>query len=263
MSSVQETIRHSLWAEALTPRELAQVCAESYELRVNAGAHLAQSGDPANGWYGVIDGVLIMTVCSPDGKESTFTGVRSGAWFGEGTLLKEGPWRYNSMAIRESRLVCVPRSTFQRLVETSLPFNHFLLSHLNARLGLFISLVEYDRLLGPDARVARCLAALFNTDLYPQAGRFVELSQEEIGHLSALSRQRANEALHELERAGLLRVEFGGVTVIDLPGLRNYSGAQASPRKAGLKGELKRLPQSPGPLIPHANLEKILRGQPR
>ena len=238
---MQETIRASLWAETLTPKELAQVCAESYELHVSPGAHVAQAGDQAKGWYGVVDGVLIMTVCSPDGKESTFTGVRSGAWFGEGTLLKDGPWQYNSTAIRDSNLICVPRDTFRRLVQTSLPFNHFLLSQLNARLGLFVSLVEYDRLLGPDARVARCLAAMFNSDLYPQAGCFIELGQEEIGHLSGLSRQRANEALHELERAGLLRVEFGGVTVLDLPGMRTYSGAAASGRKSRTPQKLETL----------------------
>ena len=45
--------------------------------------------------------------------------------------------------------------------------------------------------------------------------------------LSGVSRQRTNEALHELERAGLLRVEFGGATVLDLNGLRAYSGAPA------------------------------------
>ncbi len=223
-ATLLETLHHSIWAETLTPKELAQVCAEAYEVNVSAGAHLTRIGEAANGWYGVIEGVLIMTACSPDGKESTFTGVTHGGWFGEGTLLKNGTWGYNGLAVRDSRLACLPRSTFQRLVQTSLPFNHFLLAHLNARLGLFISLVEYDRLLGPDARVARCLASLFNPDIYPQTGRFVELSQEEIGHLSALSRQRANKALHQLEKAGLLRLEFGGVTVLDLPGLRSYNG---------------------------------------
>jgi hypothetical protein len=53
----------------------------------------------------------------------------------------------------------------------------------------------------------------------------VQLSQEEIGLLSSVSRQRTNQALHTLERAGLLRVEFGGVIVLDLPALRGYSGA--------------------------------------
>lgn len=226
MTTLLETLDHSIWAKTLTPVEFAQVCDEAYEVSVSAGEHLTRIGESAKGWYGVIEGVLIMTVCSAGGKESTFTGVTNGGWFGEGTLLKNGTWGYNGLAVRDSRLVCIPRESFQRLVQTSLPFNHFLLAHLNARLGLFISLVEYDRLLGPDARVARCLASLFNPDIYPQPGRFVELSQEEIGHLSALSRQRANRALHQLEKAGLLRVEFGGVTVLDLPGLRSYSGSE-------------------------------------
>ncbi len=193
-------------------------------MQVGAGRHLFRQGDAANSWYGVIEGVLIMTLCSPDGKASTFTGVTNGGWFGEGTLLKNDPWRYDGLAVRDSKLACVPRTTFRRLVQTSLPFNHFLLTHLNARLGLFISLMEYDRLLGPEARLARCLASLFNPDIYPRTSRFVELSQEEIGHLSALSRQRANAALQALEKAGLLRIEFGGVTVLDLPGLRSYYG---------------------------------------
>ena len=153
--------------------------------------------------------------------------MTAGGWAGEGSLLKAGSWRYDGVAARDSRLACVPRHTFQRLVTTNLRFNHFLLSHLNARLSLFIGLVEYDRLLGPDARVARCLASLFHPDLYPRVGNFVQLSQEEIGLLSGVSRQRTNEALHELERAGLLRVEFGGATVLDLNGLRAYSGAAA------------------------------------
>lgn len=227
MNTLDNTLRSSLWADTLTPRELAQVCAESHEIRVPAGAHLIRLGQSANNWYGVIEGVFIMTVCSPDGKESTFTGVTSGGWFGEGTLLKNGTWGYNGLAVRDSRVACVPQETFQRLVQTSLPFNHFLLAHLNARLGLFISLVEYDRLLGPEARVARCIASLFNPDIYPQTGRFVALSQEEIGHLSGLSRQRANKALQALEKAGLIRIEFGGVTVMDLPGLRTYDGTGA------------------------------------
>jgi CRP/FNR family cyclic AMP-dependent transcriptional regulator len=39
------------------------------------------------------------------------------------------------------------------------------------------------------------------------------VSQEEIGALSGISRQRVNQAL---EKQGLLRVEYGGVTILDL-----------------------------------------------
>jgi len=226
--TLESMLRESQWAAALSADELDQVVHEAFERRIAVGGYAVRRGEPADHWFGVIEGLVKMSISQPDGRLSTFTGVTAGGWAGEGSLLKVGCWRYDGVAVRDTRLACVPRHTFERLVSTNLAFNRFLLAQLNARLSLFIGLVEYDRLLGPDARVARCLASLFDPDLYPSAGSFVHLSQEEIGLLSAVSRQRANEALHELERAGLLRVEFGGVTVLDLPGLRGYCDASES-----------------------------------
>jgi CRP/FNR family cyclic AMP-dependent transcriptional regulator len=232
MLTLETMLRESLWATTLTSEELDRVIRESHERRVAVSGYAIRCGEPAERWIGVIEGLVKMSVSQPEGRQSTFTGVTAGGWAGEGSLLKAGHWRYDGVAVRETRIACVPRATFERLVSTNLAFNRFLLSHLNARLSLFIALVEYDRLLGPDARVARCLASLFDPDLYPRTGNFIQLSQEEIGLLSAVSRQRTNESLHELERAGLLRVEFGGVTVLDLPGLRGY-GAASEPRPPG------------------------------
>ena len=116
----------------------------------------------------------------------------------------------------------MPKATFIRLLDTSIEFNRFLLHQLNERLGQFIAMVEYDRLLEPDARVARSLAAMFNPYLYPGIGPQLQISQEEIGYLAGLSRQRANQALKTLEKAGLLRVEYGSSTVLDLEGLRKF-----------------------------------------
>ena len=85
-------------------------------------------------------------------------------------------------------------------------------------------MVEHDRLLGPDARLARCLASMYNPLLYPGIGPSLPISQEEIAQLAGLSRQRANQALQRLEQAGLLRIDYGGITVIDLGGLREFEG---------------------------------------
>jgi CRP-like cAMP-binding protein len=75
-----------------------------------------------------------------------------------------------------------------------------------------------------EARVGRCLAAMFNPYLYPGTGMELAISQEEIGYLSGVSRQRVNQALKTLERTNLLRVEYGGIVVLDLDGLRSYGG---------------------------------------
>lgn len=222
--SLEAMLRSSKWAGTLSPQEMDRVVAETRERQVLAGGYAIRCGEPAEHWIGLIDGLVKMSVSQADGRQSTLTGVTAGAWAGEGSLLRPGLWRFDGVALRPTRLACMPRATFERLLSTNLAFNHFLLSHINARLSMFVGLIEYDRMHGPDARVARCLASLFDPELNPRAGRFVKLSQEEIGLLAAVSRQRANEALHALERAGLLRVEYGGVAVLDLAGLRGYAG---------------------------------------
>ena len=83
-------------------------------------------------------------------------------------------------------------------------------------------MVEHDRLLDPDAHVARALAALFSPHLYPDTKPHIQISQEELGYLAGASRQRVNRALQVLGKAGLVKIDYGLVTVLDLPGLARY-----------------------------------------
>ena len=73
------------------------------------------------------------------------------------------------------------------------------MNQLNERLGQFIAAREIDRLNDPDARVARSLAALFHPVLYPGVGDVLRITQQELGYLVGLSRQRVNEALSALQ----------------------------------------------------------------
>jgi CRP-like cAMP-binding protein len=215
-------LRESPWAKSLTAEQMARVEAEVIERSYPAGSYACRKGDPVEHWIGVVDGLLKMSSVSPEGKTVTFTGMLTGGWFGEGSLLKTEARRYDVVALRDSRLALMPRATFNWLLDNSIGFNRFLLMQLNERLGLFISLVEFDRMLDTDARVARCLAALFNPHLNPGSGRQLQISQEEIGYLCSTSRQRANQALQVLEKEGLLKVEYGCVTILDLDRLRVY-----------------------------------------
>jgi CRP-like cAMP-binding protein len=224
MEPLLDVLRSTRWGSALAADHLERVAAESRQVTLEAGQALARRGEPVDAWFGVIEGMVKIMNTGPDGRSSTFTGVPSGGWFGEGSLLKTEPRRYDVIALRHSRVALVPRGSFEWLVNTSLPFNRFLLVQLNERLGQFIGMLETQRLENPDARVARCLAALFNPILYPGIERKLEVSQEEIGFLVGISRQRVNQALQNLQQAGLLRIDYGAVLVDDLEGLRKYSG---------------------------------------
>ena len=111
---------------------------------------------------------------------------------------------------------------FMLLADTSVTFNRFLVTQLNERLGQFVAMVEHDRLLGPEARLAAELAALFNPVLYPGNRTSLRISQAELAKLVGISRQHVNSALKRLEKAGLLQIEYGGITALNLDGLRRY-----------------------------------------
>jgi CRP/FNR family cyclic AMP-dependent transcriptional regulator len=222
LQNAEELLRTSLWGQSLTADEMSRALAGTCERAYAAGAFICMKGDPVDSWMGIIDGLGKMASHWTTGKTTSLTGISAGGWFGEGSLLKEEPRRYDVMALRETRVAFMNRSTFLWLMDHSIPFNRYLITQLNERLGQFIGMMENERLLDPDARIARCLAGLFNPVLYPGTNRLLQISQEELGYLAGVSRQRANQGLKALEDAGLVRSEYGGINVLNLDGLRHF-----------------------------------------
>jgi CRP/FNR family transcriptional regulator, cyclic AMP receptor protein len=213
------------WLMLLQPAERERATLELRVSDAQSGDYVCRIGRPVTYWFGVIDGLLKMSSDDEEGRTMTFTGVPPGGWFGEGTALKRETYRYNIQALRRSTVAGLPVDTFHWLLDHSIGFNRFVMNQLNERLGQFIAAREIDRMGSPDLRVARGLAALFNPVLYPGVGEVLRITQQELAYLVGLSRQRVNEALANLQAQGLIRVEYGGLRILDLRGLRTSLGA--------------------------------------
>jgi len=209
------------WLDALTPAERRRAEAAVVVGEAEPGDLVCRIGRPPTYWFGVIAGLLKMSNDNADGTSMTYSGLPPGGWFGEGTALKREPYRYNIQALRRSVVAGLPVDDFHWLLDHSIGFNRFVMNQLNERLGQFIAALEIDRLNDPDARVARSLAALFNPVLFPSVGEVLRITQQELAYLVGLSRQRVNEALSALEAQGTIRVEYGGVRILDLNALRS------------------------------------------
>ncbi|HEY9209336.1 Crp/Fnr family transcriptional regulator [Acidovorax soli] len=209
------------WLAPLLPAERERAVDSLRVGDAKAGDFVCRLGRPVTYWFGVVEGLLKMSSDNAQGQTMTFTGVPPGGWFGEGTALKREPYRYNIQALRKSVVAGLPIDTFHWLLDHSIGFNRFVMNQLNERLAQFIAAREIDRLNNPDVRVARSLAALFNPVLYPGVGEVLRITQQELAYLVGLSRQRVNEALAALERQGAIRIEYGGLRVLDLCALRS------------------------------------------
>ena len=210
------------WFPLLAPAERERAVGELKVSDASPGEYVCRAGRPVTYWFGVVDGLLKMSSDNAEGQTMTFTGVPPGGWFGEGTALKRETYRYNIQALRKSRVAGLHVDTFHWLLDHSIGFNRFVMNQLNERLGQFIAAREIDRMTNPDIRVARSLAALFNPVLYPGVGAVLRITQLELGYLVGLSRQRVNEALTVLSEQGAIRVEYGGLRVLDLQALRAH-----------------------------------------
>jgi len=208
------------WLMLLKPDERQQVEPQLVVSDPQPGDYVCRVGRPVTYWFGVVSGLLKMSSDNESGQTMTFTGVPPGGWFGEGTVLKRESYRYNIQPLRPSVVAGLPVDTFHWLIDHSLGFNRFIMNQLNERLGQFIAAREIDRLTNPEIKVARHLAALFNPVLFPGVGEVLRITQQELAYLAGLSRQRVNEALRRLEQQQLIQIEYGGLRILDMEGLR-------------------------------------------
>jgi CRP/FNR family cyclic AMP-dependent transcriptional regulator len=151
----------------------------------------------------------------------TFTGVPPGGWFGEGTVLKREVYRYNIQALRRSVVTGISVATFHWLLDRSIGFNRFVMMQLNERLGQFIAAREIDRLGSADERVARSLARC-STLLYPGVGSCCASRSRSWATWWACRASASTRPCVRCRRP-VIRIEYGGLRVLDLEALRALS----------------------------------------
>ena len=208
------------WLRPLTADERDRVAPQLRIGDAEPGELICRRGRTATYWFGVVDGLLKMSTETADGHTITYSGLTAGGWFGEGTVMKREPYRYNVQALRKSLVAGLPVDTFHWLLDHSIGFNRFVMNQLNERLAQFIGTIEADRTPSPEQRVARNLAALANPVLFPGVGEVLRITQQELAYLVGLSRQRVNEALKTLAAQDVLQIEYGGLRILDLGALR-------------------------------------------
>lgn len=221
--ALEELLGQSSWFMQLDEPARLQVRSDASERAVAAGDSLGFHGERQHAWFGVLEGLIKWSITARDGRTVTLGGQSVGSWFGEGTLIRDMPRQSDLIALRHSRVAQVPFETFDWLRRNRPSFNDFLLTQVNERLHWFMGSLAARGLLDTDGQVARALVGLVHPLPNPTGERYLQLSQEELANLAAVSRQSCNNALMHLKEKGLVRSEYGGIVVLDLAGLQKLA----------------------------------------
>lgn len=217
--TLDELLARSPWFVRLDEPTQSRVRADVSERAVAAGQALGHHGERQHAWFGVLEGVIKWSITARDGHTVTLGGQSVGSWFGEGTLIRNAPRESDLIALRDSRVAQLPRATFNWLREREPSFNEFLLLQVNERLHWFMGAAVAHGLLDTDSLVARALVGMVHPLSNPSGAGHLPLSQEELANLAGVSRQTCNKAMTRFKNAGLVRTEYGGIVVLDVPGL--------------------------------------------
>lgn len=216
-------VRVGAWFSQLPPA-LRQALLEDGSLRrLVAGETLFARGDRFDGLYCVASGTMQIHASGESGKAALLGLLEPGTWFGEICLFDGLPRTHDARAVSATTLWHVPRASLERHLAQQPAWWQAFGQLLAAKTRQAFNYVEEAQLLPPAARIARRLAAIAhgygNLPEPAQATQRVRIPQEQLAQMLGLSRQTVNHALRELEARGLLRLEYGGIELLDLPAL--------------------------------------------
>ncbi|WZB63386.1 Crp/Fnr family transcriptional regulator [Achromobacter xylosoxidans] len=211
------------WYNGLPAPERAEIRAGLRLVSLRKGEYLFRMGARSPGWYGVVDGLVKWSSPGIDGKTLSLAGFSTGSWFGEATMLRAAPFDYEVVALRQSRVVILPRDICERLWNHNIAFTQALMMHLAQRVDWLMASYSGNVLLDVDTMVARAVAAQLAAESHSGTNGRLKISQEEIASLCGVSRQRCNAALTRLARDGVLQTRYGGLTILDSEALHEHA----------------------------------------
>jgi CRP/FNR family cyclic AMP-dependent transcriptional regulator len=217
----REAINGGRWFSSLSPSLRHDILRCAYVKRHKDGDMLAARGDPPEQWIACAKGAVRVSSTSVSGKQITLTYVEPGIWFGDVSIFDGDRRTHDCYAHGDTTTLNVAKADFKKILSQHVEFYEAMLRLQSRRIRQLYGLVEDLNTLPLRARLAKQLNHLLRSYGVPslsdaKAMRIsLQLAQEELAQLLGASRQRVNQELKQMEREHIIRIEPGGLVVLD------------------------------------------------
>jgi CRP/FNR family transcriptional regulator, cyclic AMP receptor protein len=188
--------------DPILPAEFATALfREARPVSLEAGQTLFLAGDPCNGCYQVVDGLLKVTLDLASGRERILAVLGPGALVGELSIIDGAPRSACVAAIRKTTLKFISRAAFDAFGEANPAIYRGIAAVLARRLRDINGALLATSFLSVKGRAARTLIVLadaFGKDV--GAGRILirqKVSQGDIAAMAGIARENLSRVLQE------------------------------------------------------------------
>jgi CRP-like cAMP-binding protein len=218
MSPEELVQRHPLFG-SLEPGERRDLLKHLRVRSAGAGQVIFREGDEADGLYGVLDGRIVVTVDSIDGKELILNTFGPGAFFGEIAFLDGRGRTANAVAREASRLIVLGRASFLPFLQERPAAALRTIAFLCERLRRTTQLVQDSASLDVPTRLAKQMAAMaqdYGERDSPDGAVTIKVSQNELAQMLGVSREIVSRQFAIWRQASTIEIGRGRVVVHDV-----------------------------------------------
>ena len=208
----------------LSREKLERISRVSVARSFPSGVRVFHEGDNSDACYLVRTGDLRVTREHPDGRAIALATLGPGDIFGELAML-DGEARSASVeTLTDAELLALPAVDMRRLLKDHPEISVKLIAALTRRLRETNERVARQSFQTVPSRVAGVLTQLIAEDSAAEGrhGITIRMTQADLAQLAGTSRESVSRFLATLERAGVVQVGRGRVTVVEPRRLRAY-----------------------------------------
>jgi CRP/FNR family transcriptional regulator len=223
-ASAAELLARVPLLSGLEPGELERIAQVAIPRSFPKGARVFHEGDRSDACYVIRAGEVRVTREHPDGRAIALATLGPGELVGELAMLDGGVRSASVETLSEVDLLAVSAADMKGLLERNAQITAKLVVALTKRLRETNERISRQSFQTVPSRVAGVLSQLVSEDNAEQGrdGVTIRMNQADLAQLAGTSRESVSRFLAVLERAGVVRVGRGRVTVLEPPRLRSY-----------------------------------------
>lgn len=199
---------------ACSPDEMADLLKMGSIQVTGANETVLRQGDDGESLVIVLEGVVRVSMVTPNGREIILDYAEPGTILGEIAVLDGEPRTASAISMWQGRVLRLSRSAFEGFFERHPKMAIRMMREMARRLRQTDATIESDRAFTTAPRLARYLKRL--TDQKVHGTRLTrDLSQSELGNFVGISRENINRQLAIWVTEGVIELAQGKIRIID------------------------------------------------
>jgi CRP-like cAMP-binding protein len=227
--SLADSLKHAMLFSGLDKKARESIARLAVDRKVPAGQTVVRDGDPADGFYVVLDGKVKVYKLAPDGRQQILHVFGPGQAFAEAAMFAGETFPAFAEALAESRLAFFPRERFLKGLGENPALAFGLIASLARLCRQLTGLVEQIALTDAAGRLARYLTDLARRKGVPlEKGRSVRLdiAKGELARQLGTAPETLSRSLARLAAADMIAVDGKVITFRKAAKLDALAGGQ-------------------------------------